>query len=83
MYHWLDETYRNQILENMFEILNTAIVKRVDGFLASKLPASLPQDLDRALVRVDSVELLAKDPAHFESDEYSLFCTEYDHTGDT
>lgn len=38
----------------------------VDGFFTSEFPASLPQDLDRALVWVDGVELVAQDPAHFE-----------------
>ena len=60
------QTYRNQLLEDRLEVSNKTIVEWVDGFFASKFPASLPQDLDRALVWVDGVELVAQDPAHFE-----------------
>lgn len=66
VFDWSLQAYRNQLLENRLEVSNKTIVEWVDGFFTSEFPASLPQDLDRALVWVDGVELVAQDPAHFE-----------------
>jgi len=77
-----DRLYRDELVEDGLKVLDRAVMEGIDGFLTlrlsavflppeektyGKLPSRLPQDLQRALVREDGIELVSEDPVwHFD-----------------